>query len=79
MTRSAEAPTSQPASQSRAEMTTILFVCTGNVCRSPMAEVLMDRLVKDRSSLSIRCLSAGLGAMDGHPASAPAEIGRAHV
>ena len=25
----------------------ILFVCHGNICRSPMAEFLMKKLVKD--------------------------------
>ena len=28
-------------------MTRILFVCLGNICRSPMAEYVMKRLVKD--------------------------------
>lgn len=29
-------------------MTKILFVCHGNICRSPMAEFVMKRLVRDR-------------------------------
>ncbi len=45
---------------------TILFVCTGNVCRSPMAEALMDKLARARGD--IRCVSAGIGALDGQPA-----------
>lgn len=28
-------------------MTKILFVCHGNICRSPMAEFIMKRIVKD--------------------------------
>jgi len=44
-------------------MKTILFVCTGNVCRSPMAEGLFRHAVGARSDY--RALSAGLGAMDG--------------
>ena len=28
-------------------MTKILFVCHGNICRSPMAEFIMKKLVKD--------------------------------
>ncbi|MCF0207595.1 MAG: low molecular weight phosphotyrosine protein phosphatase, partial [Bacteroidales bacterium] len=27
----------------------ILFVCLGNICRSPMAEFVMKKLVKERS------------------------------
>ncbi len=51
-------------------MKTILFVCTGNICRSPMAEGLFAELVKGRDD--VRVLSAGLGAVDGQPASRPA-------
>jgi RpiB/LacA/LacB family sugar-phosphate isomerase len=46
-------------------MKTILFICTGNVCRSPMAEALFRRAVSGRGEF--RVLSAGLGAMDGQP------------
>ena len=46
-------------------MKTILFLCTGNVCRSPMAEALFRHAVKGRGEF--RVLSAGLGAMDGQP------------
>jgi len=46
-------------------MKTILFLCTGNVCRSPMAEGLFRHAVKGRGEF--RVLSAGLGAMDGQP------------
>ena len=46
-------------------MKTILFLCTGNVCRSPMAEGLFRHAVKGRGEF--RILSAGLGAMDGYP------------
>src|SRR6187455_749496 len=49
-------------------MKTILFVCTGNVCRSPMAEGLFRHAVAGRNDC--RVLSAGLGAMDGQPPSA---------
>jgi glycine hydroxymethyltransferase len=48
-------------------MKTILFICTGNVCRSPMAEGLFRKAVKGRSDY--RVLSAGLGAMEGQPPS----------
>src|SRR5213596_1704841 len=49
-------------------MRTILFVCTGNVCRSPMAEGLFRQAVKGRGDFCV--LSAGVGAIDGQPPSA---------
>src|SRR2546423_11839454 len=51
-------------------MKTILFVCTGNVCRSPMAEGLFRHAVRGRGDY--RVLSAGVGAVDGQPPSAHA-------
>jgi RpiB/LacA/LacB family sugar-phosphate isomerase len=48
-------------------MKTILFVCTGNVCRSPMAEGLFRHATKGRGNY--RVLSAGLGAVNGQPPS----------
>ena len=48
-------------------MKTILFVCTGNICRSPMAEGIFRRAVEGRGTY--RVLSAGLGAMEGQPPS----------
>ena len=48
-------------------MKTILFVCTGNVCRSPMAAGILRRAVAGRGGY--RVLSAGLGAVDGQPPS----------
>src|SRR3954451_958492 len=46
-------------------MKTILFVCTGNICRSPMAEGLFRHAVRGRGDY--RVLSAGVGAVDGQP------------
>src|SRR2546428_7890716 len=48
-------------------MKTILFVCTGNVCRSPMAEGIFRQVVRERGDY--RVISAGLGAMEGQPPS----------
>ena len=58
-------------------MKTILFVCTGNVCRSPMAEGLLRQMLK--GSPEFRVLSAGLGALDGHPPSEAAVQAMAEV
>ncbi len=44
----------------------ILFVCTGNTCRSPMAAYLMRKILDDRDLLKeVNVSSAGLGAFDG--------------
>jgi RpiB/LacA/LacB family sugar-phosphate isomerase len=52
-------------------MKTILFVCTGNICRSPMAEGLFRHLT-GRMGGRYRALSAGVGAIDGMPPSSHA-------
>jgi protein-tyrosine-phosphatase len=49
---------------------TILFVCTGNLCRSPMAMgFLRERLRRDGRQNDLQVRSAGTWTMDGHPAS----------
>lgn len=43
----------------------ILFVCTGNTCRSPMAEGIFKKLLSDKNITDIECSSAGIFAMTG--------------
>lgn len=40
----------------------VLFVCTGNTCRSPLAEVMARRLAAERGLEDITFASAGTGA-----------------
>lgn len=48
----------------------VLFVCTGNTCRSPMAECLFREATKDRDDVEVS--SAGVSAYDGGMASGEA-------
>ena len=51
-------------------MGVILFVCTGNLCRSPMAAgLLRHRLAQEGLDTRHRIISAGTWAVDGYPAS----------
>ncbi len=58
----------------------VLFVCTGNTCRSPLAEALCKKLLADRIGCGVEELadrgyvitSAGLAAVRGEPAAAEA-------
>jgi len=51
-------------------MKSVLFVCTGNVCRSPMAVgLLRQRLAQEALDDQYQVISAGVHALDGHRAS----------
>ncbi|MCQ4088113.1 low molecular weight protein arginine phosphatase [Saccharibacillus sp. JS10] len=50
----------------------ILFVCTGNTCRSPMAEGMLRQMAKDRG-IPLEVRSAGVAASWGVPISRHAE------
>src|SRR5256714_2627046 len=45
----------------------VLFVCTGNICRSPIAEGLFRRVIGNRKDIEV--VSAGVHAVRGQPPS----------
>jgi protein-tyrosine-phosphatase len=46
----------------------IMYVCTGNTCRSPMAEGILRKKLADARHKDVQVLSAGIGTLDGYPA-----------
>lgn len=47
----------------------MLFVCTGNTCRSPLAEAIARKIAIERGLPDVEVASAGTSAWDGAPAS----------
>ncbi len=47
----------------------LLFVCTGNTCRSPLAEAIARHFIETRGVVNVSVGSAGVSAWDGAPAS----------
>lgn len=69
----------EPDAASRGDGTTynLLFVCTGNTCRSPMAAAAARAALAARGWTHVDVRSAGLGALTGTPAAATAiEVAR---
>ncbi len=48
-------------------MKSVLFVCTGNICRSPIAEGIFRQLLGNRKDIEVA--SAGVHAVHGQPPS----------
>lgn len=63
-------PENRPA-ESGNEPTTynLLFVCSGNTCRSPLAQAIAERLVNERGWTHVSVNSAGTAALPALPAS----------
>ena len=57
-----------PPDPGPAEPFGVLFVCTGNICRSPTAEALARRELARYPGVPLEVSSAGSHALEGNPA-----------
>ena len=71
MLREGALPERDIASVANSKM--VLFVCTGNSCRSVMAERMMRKMLDDKGRRDVETVSAGTMSMGGMEASAPAQ------
>lgn len=51
----------------------ILVLCTGNICRSPMASAVLQDRLRESGKPDIKVTSAGIAAVTGHAASDTAQ------
>ncbi|MCX7007784.1 MAG: low molecular weight protein arginine phosphatase [Kiritimatiellaeota bacterium] len=72
MKKEQQADRTDPAASASAASKQILFVCTGNICRSPMAEVILRARLGQASDWKVA--SAGVAAINGEPASEEAVV-----
>ena len=59
-------------------MADVLFVCTGNLCRSPSAALLLRQQLGDEAGAEVTVHSAGTAGADGGPPSPLVEEARAY-
>ena len=59
---------------SRKTMFKVLFVCSENTCRSPMAQYIFNKLAKDAGAKALMSTSAGIYAKDGAKMSENAKL-----
>jgi protein-tyrosine phosphatase len=57
----------------------ILMVCTGNICRSPMAAGLASHFLPRALQDSVQVTSAGISALHGNPAEPHAQVAMSRI